>query len=166
MPTSVLATIIEGPSNVTYIPGLTPLPIELICNCTGAIFWKVNKKSYFLSFLTDGALAGHSRTGSNILVNSPVNNTKYICISPAYDPAMNSVYSDPAYIVIAGKTFSHVYIHIWQLFVYIYYTFYGRDQRESVLLFPYCTLQRHKCAVFAQVGENTAHLPNIVNLDK
>ena len=135
MLTSVLATIVEGPSNVTYIPSLTPLPIELVCNCTGAMFWEVDGKIYLLSFLTDGALPGHSRIGSNILVNSPVNNTKYICISPAYDPAMSSVESDPAYIVIAGKTFSHVYIHIWQLFVYIYHTLRGQDQREVYFYF-------------------------------
>ena len=28
--------ITEGPSNITYVPYLTPLPIKLICNVTGA----------------------------------------------------------------------------------------------------------------------------------
>ena len=105
MLTSVLGTIVEGPSNVTYIPGLTPLPIELICNCTGAILWRINNILYDLAY---GVPPGHSSIGTNILVNSPVNNTKYICISPTYDGALHDVYSDPAYIVIAGKRFSHV----------------------------------------------------------
>ena len=41
----IVGTIIEGPSNVTYIPGKIPLPIdsELICNITDAfITWRVN----------------------------------------------------------------------------------------------------------------------------
>ena len=92
--------IIEGPSNVTYLPGLTPLPIELTCNVTGVTIWSVNDTSYTLGELDDGALPGHSRTGTNILVNSPVNNTEYICISFTNDDAM---LSDPAYIIIAGE---------------------------------------------------------------
>ena len=51
----------------------------------------------------------------------------------------------------------------------------GEIKGKSVLLFPYCTLQKLKCAVFAQVPENiahlgkqhtwanTAHLPNITS---
>ena len=73
--------IIEGPSDVTYLPGLTPLPIKLTCNVTGAATWTVNGIDYLLSSLTNGALPGHNRTGANILVNSPVNNTEYICVS-------------------------------------------------------------------------------------
>ena len=92
--------IIEGPSNVTYLPGVTPLPIELTCNVTGVAFWSVNDSSYTLGELTNGELPGHSRTGTNILVNSPVNNTEYICISLMFDGAM---LSDPAYIIIAGE---------------------------------------------------------------
>ena len=34
----------------------------------------------------------------------------------------------------------------------------GRDQRESVLLFPYCTLERLPRAVFARFPANTARL--------
>ena len=36
----------------------------------------------------------------------------------------------------------------------------------KVLLFPLCTLQRCKCAVFAQVPENTAHLDKYNTLAK
>ena len=93
-------TIIEGPSNVTYLPSLTPLPIELTCNVTGAALWRVNDTDYALSSLTNGDLSGHNRIGTNILVNSPVNNTEYICASLSND---GDTRSNPAYIVIAGE---------------------------------------------------------------
>ena len=93
-------TVIEGPSNVTYLPDETPLPIELTCNVTGVAAWRVNGTIYILADLTDGALPGHSRNGTNILVNSPVNNTEYICLSATNDGV---TISDPAYIIIAGE---------------------------------------------------------------
>ena len=93
-------TIIEGPTNVTYLPGLTPLPIELTCNVTGVAAWRVNDTFYTLGELANGALPGHSRTGTNILVNSPVNNTEYICVSQTSD---SDASSDSAYIIIAGE---------------------------------------------------------------
>ena len=96
--TNCTGIIIEGPSNVTYFPGLTPLPIELTCTVTGVATWAVNDTSYTIGELTNGELPGHSRTGTNILVNSPVNNTKYSCVSTAND---GDVSSDPVYIIIA-----------------------------------------------------------------
>ena len=102
-------TIVEGPSNVTYIPGLTPLPIELICNCTGIVVWGINKHFYPLEYPADGRIPGHNFTGTNLLVNTPVNNTKYICASPRYFSTV--VYSDPAYIVIAGETLMYSCIY-------------------------------------------------------
>ena len=92
--------IIEGPSNVTYLPHLTPLPIELTCNVTGTAVWRVNGTSYNLTDLTNGALPGHNHIGDNILVDSPVNNTEYICMSQSNH---NNFSSDPAYIIIAGE---------------------------------------------------------------
>ena len=92
--------IIEGPSNVTYLPGVTPLPIELTCNVTGTAVWTVNDTSYNLTDLIDGALPGHNLTEDNILVNSPVNNTEYICMSQLNDANFSS---DPAYIIVAGE---------------------------------------------------------------
>ena len=92
--------IIEGPSNVTYLPGVTPLPIELTCNVTGVVSWRVNSTAYTLSQLDNGALPGHSRTGTSILVNTPVNNTEYICVSQTND---GDIISDPSYIIIAGE---------------------------------------------------------------
>ena len=91
--------IIEGPSNVTYLPGVTPLPIELTCSTTGVAAWRVNSTAYTLGQLDNGALPGHSRTGTNILVNSPVNNTEYICVCQTND---GDTSSDPSYIIIAG----------------------------------------------------------------
>ena len=92
--------IIEGPRNVIYLPGLTPLPIELTCNVTGVATWRVDNESYTLTELTNGVLPGHNRTGTNILVNSPVKNTEYICVSQTSDRENSS---DPAYVVIAGE---------------------------------------------------------------
>ena len=94
-------TIIEGPSSITYIPGLTPLPIELTCNVTGLPIWIVNGTAYLTINLDDGTLPGHSRTGTNILVNIPVNNTEYVCITLTNDG--DETHSDPAYIIIAGE---------------------------------------------------------------
>ena len=91
------SSVIEGPSNVTSFPVLMPLPIELTCNVTGIVAWKVNGSSYLLNDLTNGRLTGHGRTGPNILVNSPVNNTEYICVSQTTD---GTVDSDPAYVLI------------------------------------------------------------------
>ena len=94
-----VGAIIEGPGNITYLPGLTPLPIELTCNVTGTTaVWIINGTDFLLRSLANGNLAGHNVNGSNILVDSPVNNTKYICVSVG----ANDVSSDPAYITIAG----------------------------------------------------------------
>ena len=97
-------TVIEGPSNVTYHPGLTTLPIELKCNVTGSTLWRINGTTYTLTDLTNGALPGHDRTGTNILINSPVNNTAYTCVSATID---GDAISDPAYIIVVGE-FVHV----------------------------------------------------------
>ena len=62
--------------------------------------WRVNGTSYALSSLANGALPGHSHSGTNILINSPVNNTEYICVSLTND---GGTISEPAYIIIAGE---------------------------------------------------------------
>ena len=117
--TNYTGTIIKGPSNVTYLANLTPLPIELTCNVTGVAIWRVNGTSYTLNSLANETLSGHSRTGPNILINIPVNNTEYICVSTTND---GDETSDPAYIIIAGeyictqvcdsiKLLQHLYTH-------------------------------------------------------
>ena len=98
--TNCTGNIIEGPSNVTYLPGLTSLPIELTCNITGVAAWRIDNVTYTLTQLTNGVPQGHSRIGTNVLVNSPVNNTEYICLSTTND---GEIRSDPAYIIIAGE---------------------------------------------------------------
>ena len=93
--------IIEGPSNVTYIPGRTPLPIELTCNITGFPSWRVNGTLYSVGDLRAGMPEGHDISGSNIVINIPMNDTEYICISSVLDAA--DVTSPPAFLYIAGK---------------------------------------------------------------
>ena len=93
-------TVVEGPSIVTYIPGLTPSPIELTCNVTGVALWRVDDESYTLTEITNGVLPGHSLNGTNLLVDSPVNNTEYICVSHAND---GEVRRYPAYIINTGE---------------------------------------------------------------
>ena len=93
-------TITEGPSSVIYFPGVTPVPIELTCSITGIVAWKVNGSIYLYNGLTNGALPGHNLTGTNLLVDSPVNNTEYVCMSQT---AVRAFSSDPAYIFFAGE---------------------------------------------------------------
>ena len=89
-----------------YLPGYTPLPIELTCNVNGVALWSVNGTDFTLGALS---LPGHGHNGTNILVNSPVNNTEYICVSQTSD---GKTRSDPAYIVIAGEYRCHTYIFV------------------------------------------------------
>ena len=97
----IIDTPIEDPSIITYLPGLTPLSIELTCNVTtGVAVWRVNSTDYALTNLTNGDLPGHSLIGTNILVNRPVNNTEYICVS---DINFGSLINAPAYLIIAGE---------------------------------------------------------------
>ena len=99
--------VIEGPSNVMYHPGMTPLPIEITCKVSlGTIkLWMINSStSYWLYIqLFEGRLPGHRLlTTDNILISSPVNNTKYTCVSYAYQDEIE-YFSYPAYVIIAGK---------------------------------------------------------------
>ena len=74
------------------------LPIVLTCNVTGVVVaWRVKNKYYSLTDLTNGVLPGHSL---NLLVNSPVNNTKYVCVSTTSD---GDVSGDPACIINFGE---------------------------------------------------------------
>ena len=67
-------------------------------------------------------MPGHSATGTNILVNNPVNNTEYICASAERG---GGVESDPAHIVIAGEygKFQIFYIVCIFTFMYVYLLF-------------------------------------------
>ena len=107
-------TITEGPSNVTYIPGVSSLPIEMTCTVTGGGIpaWIINstRPSYSIADLAMNALPGHSNSGTNILVNSPVNSTSYTCVLPTIHG--NETSSDTAYVFVAGK---------YQIFYTLYY---------------------------------------------
>lgn len=98
--------IIEGPSNVTYLPGVTPLPIELTCNITGVVsLWSINGTV----FTPDRLPPEHRINGFNILVDTPFNNTEYICVSVM---GGDQIMSAPAYIIIAGKNAHVSYIQL------------------------------------------------------
>ena len=77
------------------------LPIELICDVTGIPIWRINGSLHALEDLFNGVVAGHNSSGTNLLVNSPVNNTKYVCVSQTTNGNINS---NPAYIFLAGKS--------------------------------------------------------------
>ena len=100
--TYVVGTVIEGPGDVIYIPGQTPLPIELTCNITGLfVSWEVDNDTFTIGSINDGRLAGHRASGTNILlVDVPMNNTKYICVS---NNEINVIgRSEPAFLYVAG----------------------------------------------------------------
>ena len=93
--------VVEGLSSITFNAFTTQLPIELTCNVTGVVVWRVNNKYYTLTDLTNRALLGHDHNGTNILVYKPlINNTEYVCVSITND---GDVSSDPAYIITIGE---------------------------------------------------------------
>ena len=71
--------------------------------------WRVNGTDYTLTGLTNGALLGHNRIGTNTLVNRPVNNTEYICVSQTNDGETSS---DPAYIIIIAGEYNKCHIFV------------------------------------------------------
>ena len=109
----------HGPSNFTYLPNVTLLPINLTCNVTGVVTWRINGTFYIPTNYINGTLPGHHRAGTNLLIDSPVNNTEYICVS------MNNysvLISDPAWIIIAGE-YLHVICYVILEYVYQCYKF-------------------------------------------
>ena len=130
-------TIIEGPSDVIYFPGQTPLPIELICNVTSGVpAWRVNGTAYLLTDLTSGVLAGHNRTGANILVNSPKNSTEYICILPTLNAETRS---DPAYIFVAGELYYCMYTYMY-MYTCLCIVLLPQTQNLYLYLVSFCNL--------------------------
>ena len=65
------------------------------------VYRHLNGRPYTRNQLTNGALPGHYHTGGNIFINSPVNNTQYVCVFR--DDENNEAMSDPVYIIIAGE---------------------------------------------------------------
>ena len=92
---------------MTYFPGQGN--IELKCNVTAGVpLWMVNGSAFTLSELADGELPGHNRTGTNIIIETPVNNTKYVCESLVSTDL--TIQSKATYVYIAGK-FSIIVIY-------------------------------------------------------
>jgi len=92
--------IIQGPSDVIYFPGQDP--VQLTCEISeGATGWSVDDSpTVSLSDIERGGLPGHSRNGTSIVVDIPVNNTEYVCVAIIDD---GNVRSDPAFLYIAGE---------------------------------------------------------------
>ena len=86
----------HGPSNFTYLPNITLLPINLTCNVTGVVTWRINGTFYKPTNHTNG----HHHAGTNLLIDSPVYSTEYICVSTNN---YSVLISDPAWIIIAGE---------------------------------------------------------------
>ena len=98
---TTVGTTIQSPSNVTYLPGVTPLPIELTCDVPAAAAWRVNSTDFTFPAIMGGMPSGHNVSGDNILIITPVNNTKYSCIN-------RSTVGEPYYVSVAGESvFSH-----------------------------------------------------------
>ena len=103
---TTVGTTIQSPSNVTYLPNVTSLPIELTCDVTAvAPTWRVNSTNHLFSDIMNGMVPGLDISGINILIITPVNNTKYVCRNGTDD-------GDPYYISIAGK---YVHVHVCKL---------------------------------------------------
>jgi len=99
--------VIQGPSDVIYFPGQGP--VQLTCEISeGSTGWSVNDSSAAsLGDIHDGDLEGHSLNGTSLVVDIPVNNTKYVCVSIR---DAGNLESEPAFLYIAGKL--HVHLHI------------------------------------------------------
>ena len=96
-----IGAVIEGPGDVIYTPGQTPLPIELICNITGLfVTFEVDAVTYTIPNINNGYLPGHRASGTNKLVDVPMNNTKYICVLNNQTNVIDR--SEPAFLYVAG----------------------------------------------------------------
>ena len=61
----------------------------------------VNGSAYTLNELSQGELPGHNRTGPNIIIQTPVNNTMYVCESLISTDHV--IQSEAAFVYIAGE---------------------------------------------------------------
>ena len=96
--TTYVGTILTNPRNFTYLPGITPSPIQLTCDVTPAAAWIVNNVVILFNQL--GSI-GHGRNGTNIVINNPMNNSEYFCT----DGTNNG---ETYYIFVVGKYIMYV----------------------------------------------------------
>ena len=101
-----IEAVIEGPSDVIYFPNQGP--VELTCTVSeGSTGWRLNNdRIYTLTEIRNGDLTGHSLNGANLVINTPVNNTKYNCVSIQDD---GNIISYPAFLYIAGMFYYNAY---------------------------------------------------------
>ena len=109
-------TVIEGPPIVIFRPNETP--VVLMCNISGAITaWRVNNSTATLPGDVPNAFPGHTVNGGNLMINTPTNNTKYICVSVESNGTTTN--SDPVLLYMAGmlnislSSYAHNYICLY-----------------------------------------------------
>ena len=61
----------------------------------------INGTTFTLNELARGELPGHTRDGTNIVIETPVNNTQYVCESLI--STNHSIQSEAAFVYIAGE---------------------------------------------------------------
>ena len=73
----------------------------------GVPVWIVNETVVTLSQLDNNVLPGHSRSGTNIVIEAPpTNNTVYVCELAV--SIKEIIFSDPAFVYVAGKQISEI----------------------------------------------------------
>ena len=95
-----VGAVIKGPSSIIYFPGqeLVQLTCEIFEGSTG---WSVNgSNAVTLSDINNSGLPGHSLNGTSLVINTPMNNTEYVCVSISDD---GNLQSDPVFLFVAGK---------------------------------------------------------------
>ena len=99
---SVGIPVIQGPSKIIHRPDEGP--VELVCDrntTAGSTLWRVNGSSAQTPADLVMMFPGHSLNGVNLVIVNATNNTEYVCASVV--DGMNSTYSEPVYIYVAGK---------------------------------------------------------------
>ena len=105
-----VGAVIQGPSDIIYFPNEGPI----ILNCTisdGSTGWSVNgAPAISLSAIRGGAIPGHNVSGTSLVINTPVNNTEYVCLSIRDE---GDIPSEPAFLYIAGMFLSPYYAYTY-----------------------------------------------------
>ena len=106
-----IGIILTSPRNFTFVPGITPSPIQLTCDVTPVAVWVVNNNTVLLNRL---GTIGHGVNGTNIVINNPMNNSEYLCSDGTND-------GEPYHIFVAGK-----YMSVYQCISHTYLCMYTR----------------------------------------
>ena len=108
---TMVGIILTSPRNFTFVPGITPSPVQLTCDVTPVAGWIVNDSILLLNQLDS---IGHGLNGTNIVINNPVNNSQYFCSNGIND-------GEPYHIFVAGKYISiPMYFRYLHTYVYVY----------------------------------------------